>query len=89
MLLGIALGLQLFAEGQLPKGAQYLAQEVTIEGDQEHTDTYYVTPTKEETTATTTVERKPVVYEGIGPVDKEGVPLAFRKVCPHSWKMLF
>ena len=72
-----------FTEGQLPRGAQYLGEKVTVEGDKQHTDTFYTVPTEETTTTTRTVEHKPVVYEGIGPVDKEGVPLAFRKVgCP-------
>jgi hypothetical protein len=67
-------------EGQLPRGAQYLGQKVTVDGDKTHTDTYYATPTEETTTTSKTVEHKPVVYEGIGPIDQEGVPLAFRKV---------
>ena len=68
------------AEGQIPRGAQYLGEKVTVEGDTQHTDTFYAVPTEEKTTTTKTVEQKPLVYEGIGPVDKEGVPLAFRKV---------
>lgn len=77
------------SEGQLPKGAQYLGQKVLVEGDQQHTDSYYAVPTKEETTTTQTVEHRPIVYEGIGPLDNEGVPLAFRKNVDeknqHDW----
>ena len=68
------------AEGQIPRGAQYLGEKVTVEGDQKHTDTFYAVPTEEKTTTTRTVEHKPLVYDGIGPLDNEGVPLAFRKV---------
>ena len=69
-----------FAEGQIPRGAQYLGEKVTVDGDQQHTDTFYAAPTEEQVASTKTVEVKPVVYDGIGPVDKQGVPLAFRKV---------
>jgi hypothetical protein len=45
------------------------------------TDTYYAMPAKEETTDSQIVERKPKKYDGIGPVDEKGMPLAFRMVC--------
>ncbi|XP_076458554.1 LOW QUALITY PROTEIN: uncharacterized protein LOC143292252 [Babylonia areolata] len=77
------------SEGQLPRGAQYLGEKVTVEGDRQHTDTFYATPSQEVTTTSRKVEQKPVVYDGIGPVDKEGVPLAFRKNVQeekqHDW----
>lgn len=38
-------------------------------------------PAKEETTDSQIVERKPKKYDGIGPVDEKGMPLAFRMVC--------
>ena len=53
---------------------------MTVDGDKTHTDTYYATPSEEKTTTTKTIEKKDKVYDGIGPVDQEGVPLAFRKV---------
>lgn len=67
-------------EGQIPKGAVYLGKKDVVDGDQVHTDTYYAKPTTEETTTTKTVEHRPKKYDGIGPLDQEGVPLAFRKV---------
>ncbi|KAK7111251.1 hypothetical protein V1264_010918 [Littorina saxatilis] len=77
------------SEGHIPRGAQYLGEKVTVDGNQQHTDTFYSMPTEEKTITTKTVEHKPVVYEGIGPVDTEGVPLAFRKNVTeenqHDW----
>ncbi|KAL8600635.1 hypothetical protein ACOMHN_030291 [Nucella lapillus] len=77
------------SEGRLPKGAQYLGEKVTIEGDKQHTDTFYGTPSQEVTSTTKKVEHKPKVYDGIGPLDQEGVPLAFRKNIQedkqHDW----
>ena len=58
----------------------YIGTKETIEGDQKHTDSYYVQPTEEKTSTTKVVEQKPKIFEGIGPVDKDGLPLAFRKV---------
>ncbi|XP_048256915.1 sorbin and SH3 domain-containing protein 1-like isoform X38 [Haliotis rufescens] len=76
-------------EGQIPKGAVYLGKKDVVDGDQVHTDTYYAQPTTEETTTTKTVEHRPKKYDGIGPLDQEGVPLAFRKNIDeenqHAW----
>ncbi|CAL1541904.1 unnamed protein product, partial [Lymnaea stagnalis] len=67
-------------DGQLPRGAQYIGSKQTTEGDKSITETYYTTPAETNTTTTTVVtDVKPVKYDGIGPVDKEGVPLGFRK----------
>lgn len=68
-------------EGQIPKGAVYLGKKEIIDGDVKHTDEYYAVPQEgEETKTTKVVEQKPKIYPGIGPLDEEGVPLAFRKV---------
>uniref|UniRef100_A0A0B7A9T0 Sorbin and SH3 domain-containing protein 1 n=1 Tax=Arion vulgaris TaxID=1028688 RepID=A0A0B7A9T0_9EUPU len=66
-------------EGQLPKGAVYLGSRHTREENQQVEETYYTTPSNKTTTTTIIEHKAPVKYEGIGPVDKEGVPLAFRK----------
>ncbi|XP_067672537.1 sorbin and SH3 domain-containing protein 1-like isoform X5 [Haliotis asinina] len=76
-------------EGQIPKGAVYLGKKEVVDGNQVHTDSYYAQPTTEETTTTKTVEHRPKKYDGIGPLDQEGVPLAFRKNIDeenqHAW----
>ncbi|KAI8796871.1 sorbin and SH3 domain-containing protein 1 isoform X45, partial [Biomphalaria glabrata] len=66
--------------GQLPRGAQYIASKETIDGGQRISDTYYTSPAPTDTNTTQVVtEVKPVKYDGIGPVDREGIPLGFRK----------
>ncbi|XP_012936388.1 uncharacterized protein LOC101862791 [Aplysia californica] len=76
-------------DGQLPKGALYLGTKEHDEGDQRVTETYYTTPSEKTETTTRVTEHRPVKYDGIGPVDKEGVPLAFRKNVEeekqHDW----
>lgn len=68
-------------DGHLPKGAQYIGSKHISEGDKSTVETYYTTPSEQPTSTTKVVtEVKPVKYDGIGPVDKEGVPLGFRKV---------
>ncbi|XP_064615603.1 sorbin and SH3 domain-containing protein 1-like [Liolophura sinensis] len=72
-------------EGQIPKGAVYLGKKEVIDGDVKHTDEYYAVPQEgEETKTTKVVEQKPKIYPGIGPMDEEGVPLAFRKNVDES-----
>ncbi|XP_055877350.1 uncharacterized protein LOC106077152 isoform X7 [Biomphalaria glabrata] len=77
-------------EGQLPRGAQYIASKETIDGGQRISDTYYTSPAPTDTNTTQVVtEVKPVKYDGIGPVDREGIPLGFRKNVDeekqHDW----
>ncbi|ESO89031.1 hypothetical protein LOTGIDRAFT_228968 [Lottia gigantea] len=76
-------------EGQFPKGAKYIGKVERVEGDQKHTDTYYTTKTVEEEASSKVIEQKPKIFDGIGPVDQEGVPLAFRKNIDeknqHAW----
>lgn len=67
-------------EGEIPKGAVYLSQKETVDGDVKTTDTYYTMPIEEKSSETNVVEKKPVIHEGIGPVDAKGMPLAFRMV---------
>ncbi|KAJ8318284.1 hypothetical protein KUTeg_003375 [Tegillarca granosa] len=81
--------LQKGREGQIPKGAIYISEKSTVDGDVKHTDTYYAMPTQQETTETQVVEKKPIIYEGIGPTDDKGMPLAFRmnveEKNQHDW----
>ncbi|GFR98930.1 hypothetical protein ElyMa_004514600, partial [Elysia marginata] len=69
-------------DGQLPKGATYIGSKHKVEDNRSVTEDYYTTPVSapsSETSSSRVVEHKPVKYEGIGPLDKEGVPLANRK----------
>lgn len=70
-----------FTEGQIPKGAIYISEQSSVNGGVKTTDTYYAMPAKEEITDSQIVERKPKKYDGIGPIDEKGMPLAFRMVC--------
>lgn len=70
-----------FTEGQIPKGAIYISEQSSVNGGLKTTDTYYAMPAKEEITDSQIVERKPKKYDGIGPIDEKGMPLAFRMVC--------
>lgn len=74
-----------FTEGQIPKGAIYISEQSSVNGGVKTTDTYYAMPAKEEITDSQIVERKPKKYDGIGPIDEKGMPLAFRMV----WRVLF
>ncbi|XP_062604547.1 sorbin and SH3 domain-containing protein 1-like isoform X22 [Saccostrea cucullata] len=81
-------------EGQIPKGAIYISEQSSINGGVKTTDTYYAMPSKEEITDSEIVERKPKKYDGIGPVDEKGMPLAFRmnvdEEKQHDWyKQMF
>ncbi|XP_056019295.1 uncharacterized protein LOC125671809 isoform X30 [Ostrea edulis] len=81
-------------EGQIPKGAIYISEQSSVNGGLKTTDTYYAMPAKEETTDSQIVERKPKKYDGIGPVDEKGMPLAFRmnvdEEKQHDWyKQMF
>ncbi|XP_033746573.1 uncharacterized protein LOC117331777 isoform X4 [Pecten maximus] len=62
-------------EGQIPKGAAYLNQS-------KHEDGSY-------SDQKSPVEKRPVKYEGIGPVDEKGMPLSFRmnvdEEKQHDW----
>lgn len=58
----------------------YLGSKETLEGNMKHTDSYYAMPTEQKTTTSKVVETKLKKYEGIGPVDEQGMPLAFRMV---------
>lgn len=69
-----------FTEGQIPKGAIYISEQSSINGGLKTTDTYYAMPSKEEITDSQVVDRKPKKYDGIGPIDEKGMPLAFRMV---------
>ncbi|RUS80409.1 hypothetical protein EGW08_011821 [Elysia chlorotica] len=71
-------------DGQLPKGATYIGSQHKVEGDRSVTEDYYTTPVSGSGSDNTSssqrvVEHKPVKYDGIGPLDNEGVPLANRK----------
>ncbi|XP_056019304.1 uncharacterized protein LOC125671809 isoform X38 [Ostrea edulis] len=86
--------LQKNREGQIPKGAIYISEQSSVNGGLKTTDTYYAMPAKEETTDSQIVERKPKKYDGIGPVDEKGMPLAFRmnvdEEKQHDWyKQMF
>ncbi|XP_050393870.1 uncharacterized protein LOC126811885 [Patella vulgata] len=76
-------------EGQFPKGAKYIGKVESHDGDVQHTDEYYTTKHIEEESSSKVIEQKPKIFEGIGPVDHEGVPLAFRKNIDeknqHAW----
>ncbi|XP_060066917.1 uncharacterized protein LOC132547177 isoform X3 [Ylistrum balloti] len=62
-------------EGQIPKGAAYLNQ--SKNEDDSYSD------------QKSPVEKRPVKYEGIGPVDEKGMPLSFRmnvdEEKQHDW----
>ena len=62
----------------LPPGA--LFQKQTVDGDVVHTDTYYPMQNVRKTSTTITKHEAPR-YEGIGPKDKDGLPLGLRQVC--------
>ncbi|KAK3090212.1 hypothetical protein FSP39_010097 [Pinctada imbricata] len=86
--------LQKSREGQIPKGAIYIGEKSSINGGVKTTDTYYEMPVKEESPEPQVVERKPKKYDGIGPVDDKGMPLAFRmnvdEEKQHDWyKQMF
>ncbi|KAH9502327.1 hypothetical protein Btru_073469, partial [Bulinus truncatus] len=77
-------------EGQLPKGAQYIGSKESTDGDKRISETYYTSPAPTSTESTKVVtEVKPVKYDGIGPIDQEGIPLGFRKNVEeekqHDW----
>nr|XP_034313652.1 uncharacterized protein LOC105332198 isoform X43 [Crassostrea gigas] len=81
-------------EGQIPKGAIYISEQSSVNGGVKTTDTYYAMPAKEEITDSQIVERKPKKYDGIGPIDEKGMPLAFRmnvdEEKQHDWyKQMF
>ncbi|XP_078318292.1 uncharacterized protein LOC111118302 isoform X11 [Crassostrea virginica] len=81
-------------EGQIPKGAIYISEQSSINGGLKTTDTYYAMPSKEEITDSQVVDRKPKKYDGIGPIDEKGMPLAFRmnvdEEKQHDWyKQMF
>ena len=53
-----------------------------IDGDQKHTDTYYMLPGEQRTTEVHTTVKEAKKYDGIGPVDQStGMPIGFRSVC--------
>lgn len=86
--------LQKNREGQIPKGAIYISEQSSVNGGVKTTDTYYAMPSKEEITDSQIVERKPKKYDGIGPIDEKGMPLAFRmnvdEEKQHDWyKQMF
>lgn len=62
-------------EGQIPKGSAYLSQSKNDDGS--YAD------------QKSPVEKRPVKYEGIGPVDEKGMPLSFRmnvdEEKKHDW----
>ncbi|XP_069125566.1 uncharacterized protein [Argopecten irradians] len=62
-------------EGQIPKGSAYLSQSKNDDGS--YAD------------QKSPVEKRPVKYEGIGPVDEKGMPLSFRmnvdEEKQHDW----
>ncbi|GFO23492.1 sorbin and sh3 domain-containing protein 2 [Plakobranchus ocellatus] len=79
-------------DGQLPRGATYIGSQHKMEGDRSVTEDYYTSTAPPDTSAASSsrlVEQKPVKYEGIGPLNKEGVPLANRKNVTeenqHQW----
>lgn len=57
----------------------YLGTKETIEDGLKHTDDYYGVPVEEKTSKKKVIEQKKK-YEGIGPLDNQGIPLAFRMV---------
>ncbi|XP_029637197.1 sorbin and SH3 domain-containing protein 1 isoform X3 [Octopus sinensis] len=74
--------------GEIPKGAMYLGTKETIEDGLKHTDDYYGVPVEEKTSKKKVIEQKKK-YEGIGPLDNQGIPLAFRmnidEENQHDW----
>eukprot|EP00106_Octopus_bimaculoides_P002731 XP_014770173.1 PREDICTED: sorbin and SH3 domain-containing protein 1-like isoform X11 [Octopus bimaculoides] len=74
--------------GEIPKGAMYLGTKETIEDGLKHTDNYYGVPVEEKTSKKKVIEQKKK-YEGIGPLDNQGIPLAFRmnidEENQHDW----
>ncbi|XP_021361679.1 uncharacterized protein LOC110455709 isoform X3 [Mizuhopecten yessoensis] len=62
-------------EGQIPKGAAYIDKSKTEDGSYSEQKS--------------PVEKRPVKYEGIGPVDEKGMPLSFRmnvdEEKQHDW----
>ena len=73
--------LWIISEGQLPKGAIYIGEKSSVNGGMKTTDRYYEVPVKEASPEPPqVVEKRPKKYEGIGPLDEKGMPLAFRMV---------
>jgi hypothetical protein len=69
-----------FSEGQIPKGAIYIGSKESVDGEVKHTDTYYILPSGEKQVTSTKTEKKAPKYEGIGPTNDAGLPIAFRSV---------
>ncbi|KAG1665579.1 Sorbin and SH3 domain-containing protein 1 [Nymphon striatum] len=64
---------------QVPKGAVLYDTKTTHDGDNVHTDKYYVVPSKKVKTVTRTViPQEPKKYEGIGPTTIQGIPVSLR-----------
>ncbi|XP_074647550.1 uncharacterized protein LOC141903346 [Tubulanus polymorphus] len=76
------------SEGHIPKGAIYMGTKETREGDVKHKDEYYLIPGKK-VVDKTTVEKKAPHYEGVGPINEQGVPIAMRSTIDeknhHDW----
>lgn len=76
----------IITEGQIPRGAVYIGEQSKVEDGVKQTDTYYAVPTNEEEeemsqqSPTSPSEKKPLKYDGIGPMDDKGMPLSFRMV---------
>jgi len=80
-------------EGDIPHGAIYMGTKEVMEGDQKHTDTFYLLPGekgRQEQTKVAKVETKDKTYEGIGPTDEQtGIPIVPRgsvaEESHHDW----
>ncbi|XP_064625420.1 uncharacterized protein LOC135486484 isoform X8 [Lineus longissimus] len=81
------------SDGQIPKGAIYVGSKDHVDGEVKHTDTYYILPSGEKQVTSTKTEKKAPKYEGIGPTNEAGLPIAFRSTIDeknqHDWYKTF
>jgi hypothetical protein len=76
-----------FSEKDVPKDAIFMGTQEVVDGDQKHTDSFYLVPGSKESETKTEVKTSPKVF-GVGPKEKDtGIPLSLRKVSPLGNKI--